>query len=338
MVAKSPGLIVLFGSGETSANGQKAFDWLFSQIEKPVRLAILETPAGFQPNSDIVAGQIADFVHEHLPNYSPQISLVPARKKGTAFSPDDSAILAPLDSANAVFLGPGSPTYAVRQLMGSLAWEKVIAAHKSGAGLLLASAAAIAIGAFALPVYEIYKVGEELHWHPGLDFLGAYGVQVVFVPHWNNNEGGSKLDTSRCYMGQERFVKLLDMLPPDIPVAGIDEYTSLGLDIAAGKGFVIGKGSVTILRCGKSARFHAGDEFPLEEIGSFRMPKPADRMALTSDHDGQAAPDDVMSLVRDRDDARAQHDWAAADSLREAISALGWEVEDTVLGPRVKRS
>jgi hypothetical protein len=337
-VAEKPGLIVLFGSGETSANGQKAFDWLFSQIGRPVRLAILETPAGFQPNSAVVAGQIADFVREHLPNYSPQTTLVPARKKGTSFSPDDPALLAPLDSASAVFLGPGSPTYAVRQLEGSLAWEKVSRAHRAGAGLLLASAAAIAAGAFALPVYEIYKVGEELHWHPGLDFLGAYGVQVVFVPHWNNNEGGSKLDTSRCYMGQERFAKLLDMLPPDMPVVGIDEYTSLGLDIAAGKGFVIGKGGVMILRCGKSVRLPTGDEFPLEEIGSFRMPKPIGQTALMSERDGQAVPEVVMSLVRDRDDARAQHDWAAADSLREALSALGWEVEDTPQGPRVKRA
>ena len=86
-------------------------------------------------------------------------------------------------------MGPGSPTYAVRQLADSLAWHRLIARHRVGATLALASAAVIAISALALPVYEIYKAGQDLHWQPGLDLFGAYGLKLVFVPHWNNAEG-----------------------------------------------------------------------------------------------------------------------------------------------------
>jgi hypothetical protein len=49
--------------------------------------------------------------------------------------------------ADVIFLGPGSPSYAVRQSQDSLAWQYLVARHRLGAGLALASAATIAIGA-----------------------------------------------------------------------------------------------------------------------------------------------------------------------------------------------
>ena len=79
---------MLFGSGETSASGQKAFDWLFRHVERPLRVAVLETPAGFELNSDRVAGRIGDFLCDRLQNYRPEVTLVPARQRGTPFSPD----------------------------------------------------------------------------------------------------------------------------------------------------------------------------------------------------------------------------------------------------------
>ncbi|MEV4188912.1 hypothetical protein AB0J28_46505, partial [Streptosporangium canum] len=55
---------------------------------------------------------------------------------------------------------------------------------------VLASAAACTAGIAAVPVYEIYKVGAEPHWREGLDLLGALGVQVAVIPHYDNAEGG----------------------------------------------------------------------------------------------------------------------------------------------------
>ena len=95
-------------------------------------------------------------------------------------------------------MGPGSPSYAVRHLTGTYAWDMIQARHRLGACLTFASSAAIAIGETAVPIYEIYKVGEDPHWIPGLDLLGPFGLRVACVTHWNNTEGGANLDTSRC--------------------------------------------------------------------------------------------------------------------------------------------
>jgi hypothetical protein len=113
---------------------------------------VLETPAGFEVNSPVVAGRVADFIRVRLQNDKPEISVLPARKKNTAFSPDDPEILHPLFETNLNFIGPGSPSYAARQLDNSLAWHMLVARHRVGAALVMASAASIAAGAFTLPV------------------------------------------------------------------------------------------------------------------------------------------------------------------------------------------
>ena len=113
----------------------------------------------------------------------------------------DWETLAPLMDSNLIFMGPGSPSYTVRQLQGSLAWDLIRARHRLGAALALASAATVAMGAWAIPVYEIFKVGEDPHWKPGLDLLGDFGLHCVVVPHWNNTEGGQDVDTGRCFIG-----------------------------------------------------------------------------------------------------------------------------------------
>ena len=211
------GIVVLFGSGETSASGQKAFDWLFRHLTQPLRVAVLETPAGFELNSDRVAGRIGDFLCDRLQNYRPEVILVPARQRGTPYSPDSPEIVAPLLSSNVLFLGPGSPTYAVRQLRDSLAWHTLQARHRWGLPWHWPSAATLAVGCLALPVYEIYKVGEDLHWKPGLDLFGPFGLPLVILPHWNNNDGGDELDTSRCFMGRAVSIHCLPCCLPASP-------------------------------------------------------------------------------------------------------------------------
>ena len=184
-----PGLLALLGSGETAPAGGRVFEVLAQSLPQPLRIAILETPAGFELNSARVAGRVADYLRVRLGNFSPQISVLPARRRGTAFSPDDAEITRPLVHADMIFAGPGSPTYAARQLAGSLAWRRLCARHALGAALVFASAAAITAGRFALPVYEIYKAGHDIHWAAGLDLLGPFGLSIAFVPHWNNNDG-----------------------------------------------------------------------------------------------------------------------------------------------------
>lgn len=342
-----PGPIALFGSGETSASGRRVYDRLFCQLPQPVRLAILETPAGFQPNSALVAGKVGDFIRHRLQNYRPEIDIVPARRRDTQFSTDNEGIVSPVLSTDVVFLGPGSPTYAVRQLRESIAWYTVLACHRQGATLVLASAATIAVGNQALPVYEIYKAGEDLHWNPGLDMFGPYGLSLVFVSHWNNTEGGTELDTSHCYMGQSRFSQLLSMLSPDINVIGIDEHTALVIETDKESCHVMGRGTVTLLRQGKEERFTSGQSFAIYELGPFHAIEPKDgipldiweRVGVARDglHDiPEKQPSaEVLALVQSRENAREQGDWKKADELRKRILVLGWQVNDTREGPQL---
>src|SRR5262245_28849527 len=58
----NPGLIVLFGSGETSPSGGKIIQALAPRLASPLRARVLETPAGFELNSAQVAGRVADFM------------------------------------------------------------------------------------------------------------------------------------------------------------------------------------------------------------------------------------------------------------------------------------
>jgi cyanophycinase-like exopeptidase len=299
-----PGLIILFGSGETSPTGRKIFERVFQALPKSPKIALLETPAGFELNSHQVINRVGDFFTHRLQNFSPQVEIVPARKRGTQFSPDTPEIVAPLLNADMIFMGPGSPSYAIRQLRDSLAWYYLIARHRCGAALALASAATVAFSACALPVYEIYKVGDELHWNEGLDFFQLYGLHLVFIPHWNNHEGGVELDTSRCFMGKERFAHLMGMLPEEMTIIGLDEKTALFMDPSKCECYVSGLGKVTLLHTGhkhnhygyplSSARkilnftgtednladiaeqrgghihqFQDGQHFPMSEIGSF---------------------------------------------------------------------
>lgn len=346
-MSEQPGLVILFGSGETSASGRKVHDWLMQRLAPPIRVAVLETPAGFQPNSATVAEKMADFMRVHLQNYDPQVTVVPARKRGTPFSPDNLQIVAPLLEANEFFWGPGSPTYAARQLRDSLAWQIMVARHRLGAAMVMASAAVIAASARALPVYEIYKAGADLHWCEGLDFFGAYGLSLVLVTHWNNTEGGEELDTSHGFIGRARFEELLTVLPSPATVIGIDEHTAVVMDLEARACKVMGLGGITVLREGDEGRLPAGDSFSVTELGPFRMAEPDEgipvdvweRVVAARDQaQAQAAsqpPPEVLSLVEQREAARMQRDWVTSDELREQIAALGWEVRDTRSGPEV---
>ena len=346
MIAARPGMLALISSGETAPAGRRVHEWLFQQLIPPIRAAILETPAGFEVNSDYVAGRIADFMVSHLQNYKPQVSVIPARRRDIAEGTDSPHILAPLLKANYIFMGPGSPTYAVRHLAGTRAWHTLVARHRLGAILSFASAGAIAAGAYALPVYEIYKAGEDPHWRPGLDLLGPYGLQLVFVSHWNNSDGGAYLDTSRCFMGKARMEYLLSLLHHDTVVIGIDEHTALTIDLGVGSCLVLGDGSITLMRAGQEEVHPSGSTFPLHKLGPVHWPAPQEGIpekvwheVLTSQTEGEeeALPEEVASLIQRREAARRSRDWATADKLRDILEALGYQVMDTPQGPRWER-
>jgi cyanophycinase-like exopeptidase len=366
---KNAGVIALLGSGETAALGREAFVNVFRHLERPISVAVLETPAGFQPNASLVAAKVADFISHRLQDFSPQVTSIRARYKGGPHDTDTPFIAASLAGANCIYAGAGSPGFMIRQLQESRLLAAIRQRHAHGAALVFSSAAALAISAHALPVYEIFKAGADLSWLSGLDILGPFGYHLTIVPHWNNKEGGAELDTSRCFMGQERFEQLQSLLPAQETILGIDEHTACILDPATGQGHALGRGTLTLLRQDRPpVIYHAGDVFPLAVLRGeahthperlYTPISPASLLPLDGAEDtgesalglsgldttGEGTLDDshstsrlpssvIETLVEIRGELRSEKRWALADKLRSALKEAGIVIDDTPEGPK----
>jgi len=366
-----PGVIALLGSGETAALGREVFVHVFRRLKRPIRVAILDTPAGFQPNADLVAGKVADFISHRLQDFSPQVSVVRARYKGGPHDTGSPAVVEAIAEAHCIFAGPGSPGFMIRQLQESLLLAALRQRHAQGTALVFSSAAALAVSAHALPIYEIFKAGSDLYWLSGLDMLGPFGYHLTIVPHWNNKEGGAELDTSHCFMGRERFERLQSLLPAQETILGIDEHTACILDLAAEQGLVVGRGSLTLLRQDMPPIvYQAGNQFPLAVLRgeAHGHPEglyiPAVAQAFvpgaedgedaegatgisglhptddeTVDGDELSGTPSLLSPVIDtlleiRAELRREKRWTLADKLRDALKETGILIEDTPEGPR----
>ena len=247
------------GSGELTASMVEIHKRIVAALPGNAKITFLDTPAGFQQNAD----QIAAGAVEYFKNHVLQTMEVASYKNHEAISEVDAALaLQQLRESHYILMGPGSPTYTIEQLrptqIPSILEEQI----RTGGCLTAASAAALTMGRYTLPVYEIYKVGQPLHWVRGLDLLSQFGLDVVVIPHWNNAEGGTH-DTSRCFMGRDRFRALLRKLEEPLPVLGLDEHTACIIDLAADSFQVRGIGEVVLLSDDRSMNFRSGKTYPL---------------------------------------------------------------------------
>jgi hypothetical protein len=235
---------------------------LIARVSDPQLDAILlDTPFGFQQNANEIAARIIAYFRQHV---RCELSLASFRHSGRATALEVEQFLTRLGEANYIFAGPGSPTYALRHWADIGMRGRLIEKVTQGGCLAFASAAAIGLGAYALPVYEIYKVGDDPSWTRGLDLLGEIGVRCAVIPHYNNREGGTH-DTRFCYMGEPRLRLLESMLPDDMLILGVDEYTACLVDVEAQSVTVRGPGGVTIRHRGIERRWER-TTFPLREL------------------------------------------------------------------------
>ena len=188
------GKIVLMGSGELTATMVEVHKGLLDQLPGSPRAAFLDTPAGFQLNVDQISRKAVEYFRVHV-QHPMSISSFKSHETITDFDAQQAFQI--LRNSDYILIGPGSPTYAVRQWKESPVPEILTQCVTNGGCLVAASAAALTVGRFTLPVYEIYKVGHDLHWVDGMDILGQFGIDTVVVPHWNNAEGGTH-DTRFC--------------------------------------------------------------------------------------------------------------------------------------------
>jgi len=259
------GRIILFGSGEMSPTGRKIHEDIIkeSRLPTPLRIGILETPTGFEVNA--LHGwpeRMQKFFEKGLRNYHPIVTRIHALRRDGQLSTNNPAIVDTILSQDYLYCGAGSPGYAIKHLRNTKAYQHIVSVHKNGKVLCLGSATAVAMSAFAIPVYEIFKSGVDPHWILGLDIFKRYGLHLAIVPHWNNTEG-ENFDTTRCYLGIDRFSKLSAMLPHHVVILGIDEITACVFDPLRREFNVMGVGSAHVIDHGVYEDFVSGKTFSI---------------------------------------------------------------------------
>ena len=261
------------------------------------------------------------------------------------------AAFARIRESDFVFAGPGSPSYALRNWTDTEVPQLFAEKLRNGGALVLASAAALTVGSYTVPVYEIYKAGEDPYWLPGLDVLSSVGINAAVIPHWDNGEGGDH-DTRFCFLGEDRLIALEAELPADTVIIGLDEHTALVIDLDAQVGAVFGRGGVTIRQMGQGEFFPSGEVIPMERLATVagevkegadpprtpgnengdrqlarRLLDLEEQTAATAERAKLVEPL-VETLLEQRTAARARGDFESADAIRDRLLELGVELSD----------
>ncbi len=250
------------GSGETTPGMLGVHREVFADLAPDAQLALMDSPFAFQENADELVERISGYFDQSLGRSVARITL-PAGADALV----QEQALAAIRSADWLFAGPGSPSYARRAWADTAvpaALAEVVAPGRSGA-LVVASAAAVTLGAWALPVYEIYKVGEDPRWEPGIGVMDrVLGWRCAVIPHYDNKEGGTH-DTRFCYLGGRRLARIEDQLDGGF-ILGVDEHTAVVIDLDAAALRVAGRGGLTLRVAGAEEVLPAGSEVALAEV------------------------------------------------------------------------
>ncbi len=302
-----PHILAVMGSGETAPTMVTTHRMLASKLQKPARAVLLDTPYGFQENAPELATKAVEYFQTSI-NLELEVAGLTEIIGADSLSVERG--LQKVADADYVFAGPGSPTYALRHWSGTPLAGLLNKKLRDGGIVTFASAAALTLGRFTLPVYEIYKVGEDPRWLDGLNILGEIGVNVALIPHYNNAEGGHH-DTRFCYMGERRLSMLERELPDDVYVLGVDEHTGMVIDLDAETVTVVGKGVVTIRVNGSSTQITSGETFSID-----RLRNPQSTTTPSAKIKTDSRPSDSVSV------SATQSPTAFDNNLREATDRL----------------
>jgi cyanophycinase-like exopeptidase len=257
-----PRILTIMGSGETTPTMARVHRAVLERLgERPVPAVVVDTPYGFQENADDITERTLDYFRMSV---GAPFSVASFRSADADALARETAVTR-IREARLVFTGPGSPSYALRQWVGSEIPRLLASKLTDGGAVTMASAAALTLGRYTVPVYEIYKVGEAPHWLDGLDLLTPLGLPVAVVPHYDNAEGGNH-DTRFCYLGERRLRVLEAELSEEVFILGVDGHTALVLDLDARTASVLGLGTVTVRKDGRSTVFAAGSEIRIADL------------------------------------------------------------------------
>jgi hypothetical protein len=361
-VAVSEGVLAILGSGETAPGMTKIHRRLFKSIAD-LRAVNIDTSYGFQLNVPQMSQKLEEYFQTSL---HVDVTTLHFPSFDNASEVERALFKRRVRESNYVFAGPGSPTYALAQWAPLHFEDDLQAVLGVGGTICISSAASLTLGAFTAPIYEIYKVGDLTPvWRPGLNVLGAFGLNCAVIPHFDNAEGRN-YDTRYCYLGEPRLLELETQLPDDVATLGVDEHTAVTFDFATDELRVEGR-SNAYWRHGTDVRVLAnGSTLPLEDLRNAPTHRPADvsaaaveaddsplaladlaarggpaginaiarlvELASTGQVDRGAPTALIEGIIGARLDARAQGNFALADVLRDILVSSGVEVRDTPTG------
>jgi len=355
------GKLVIMGSGETAPGMTKVHRELLSGLDE-VRAVNLDTPYGFQLNVRQMTQKLVDYFKVSLQTDLKPLSFTNYEKSSGV---ERELFRQSVREANYVFAGPGSPSYALAQWKGLDLQEDLLHVLDNGGVVCFSSAAALTLGAFTAPIYEIYKAGAEPYWLEGLNLMGLLGVHCAVIPHFNNAEG-QDYDTSCCYLGLERLEMLDAELPSHVAILGVDEHTALIFDLETQLIMIIGKGSgywrtnmemlnltsgvdLNLSKLGARNLLDAKDclestsipaTTPLElallvERGGAGSIEALSKLVLLASKEKELSIDSnsiIEALLEKRNSLKVDGNYQAADQIRDVLVAIGLKIEDTPAG------
>jgi cyanophycinase len=147
----------------------------------------------------------------------------------------DEALLAPVDTADVIYLSGGDPSHLLETLRGSILANRLQRALERGAVLAGSSAGAMVLGSWM----------RFREWTPALGILAGLAV----LPH---HEGSEPDAVARELEGNA---------PADTTVIGIDSETCC---LGSADGWqALGPGAVTVYTQGRWRRYRSGESVPL---------------------------------------------------------------------------
>ena len=314
----TPRILAIMGSGETAPTmkgpHRAIFERLAAGTDGRVDAVLLDTPFGFQENAPILAAKATEYFRDAVGREVVVAGL------GRTDTGDVVAVergVSRVRNANWVFAGPGSPTFALEQWRNTPVPDALAEKLRSGGAVVFSSAAVLTLGVATVPVYEIYKVGLDPHWVPGLDVLSEIGLNVAVIPHYDNQEGGNH-DTRFCYLGERRLAMLEPELPDGAFVLGIDEHTGVIIDLDTDTAEIVGKGAVTLRRNGESVRIESGANVPVDTLRA----GPTTRSSTTAVASVSPAPGSDLGLTPGPSESgRQQRATASATTTIDSLAA-----------------
>jgi hypothetical protein len=354
----SSGVLAILGSGETAPGMTKVHRDILASFTS-LDAVNLDTAYGFQLNVPQMSEKLEEYFNISLQTKLTTLHFASYNK---ASELERTLFKQQVRKANYVFAGPGSPTYALAQWFPLHFGDDLLEVLDQGGTVCFASAAALTLGAFTAPIYEVYKVGiEEPQWREGLNVLAAFGLNCVVIPHFDNNEGGN-YDTRFCYLGEPRLLELEGQLPDGVATLGVDEHTALILDLATDTVTVRGRSngywrlngvttvlanatttSLDALRTIAPTRSQAAPSTPATSTtsptalgeraakgGTSGLEALAQLVQLaTTGGEGYVDPTPLVEgILSARVNARANAQYELADELRDTLLKAGVDVQD----------